>query len=245
VTNLAVQADYGYAAGFATTKSHLSGILWQTPPAVVQGSQTATAFGTGDNAIPTQNIIKYYAIYAIPFSSLQANLQAEAESGTLGTGWSSVADAGASGGNAAKAASGTLSTNADLFGPAWSPPAGIYDVWFRVRVTSIASAVAQMQLGLWNPTTGAFVASTTYAPSQSAVAYGASSWLRVATAVTLPAANATQFRAVTTATLATDWFIDEAVLVPKSGATGAGVPNYPQDLWQQSQWDRIQRIAIS
>ena len=215
-----------------------------------------------------------------------------------------MADAAASAGNTAKVASGTASTNADLFGTSWVPPADQYGVAFRIRVTSAASTTAQLQAGLWDATSSAFVpgASTIYAPSQWGTGYiwllanrrsvsdgvlnstttvtsatavfssadqgkaisgagipvGAtiSSVTNATTIVLSSAATATasgvtlviggpvtptaghnmRFRAVTTGTLATDFFVDEAALLPLESATlGAG--DLPGDIWSQAMHD--------
>jgi hypothetical protein len=110
-------------------------------------------------------------------------------------------------------------------------------VWFRVKVTSAASATPEIQLGLWNSTDSSFVSSTTYAPNQVTTGYV---WYRVAHAVTPTATKSMRFRAVTTGTLATDWFVDEAVLLPLTlTADNRG----PQDLWQAFAYDRSVRMV--
>lgn len=246
LTSMSPTTNYGYAAivPIVSTFPLVAGFLYQNKPAVAQPTQNAypssgaAIISLGENSL-TKDQTYAYAIFCVPYgvngSYSPVNLQGEGEGGTLGTGWSSVADANASGGNTAKAASGTASGNADLFGTAFVPYAAAYDVWFRVRVTSAAGSTGEMQLGLWNSTDSTFVASTTYAANQSGTSYG---WLRVAHAVTPTAAKNMRFRAVTTGTLGTDWFIDEACLVPLSGGN-----LLPQDLWQQDIDIRTPRLV--
>lgn len=245
-TSPAFDATYGYGAALiaSTAQPFIAGFLYQNKPASQPyNSGNVAVIGLGDTSSLAIKAQRTYGIFAVPYgvsgSYSPANLQAEGEGGTLGTGWSSLADAAASAGNTAKCASGTASTNADLFGTAFTPDPGLYDCWFRVRVTSAASNTAQMQLGLWDVTAGAFVAAgqTTYKPNQSAVTYA---WLQAGIAFTPTAGHSMRFRAVTTATLGTDWFIDEAVLVPASlSADNRG----PRDLWQQFLYDQSVRLT--
>jgi hypothetical protein len=243
-TSPAFPTDYGYGAAFVANASQpfIGGFLYQNQAGTSQPSSagnTAT-IGFGDTTSLAAGAQRSFGFFCLPYgvnaSYSTANLQAEAEGGTLGTGWTSQVNAAASAGNEAKCASGTASTNADLFGTAFVPNPGTYDVWFRVKVTSAASAVAEMQLGLWNSTDSVFVSSTTYAPTGVTTAYA---WYRVANGVTPTATKSMRFRAVTTGTLATDWFIDEAVMVPKTlTADNRG----PQDLWQAFAYDRSTRL---
>lgn len=242
VTNLGVGTVYGFAGIFGqTANAPLYGFMYQNPPASGQpAGNSTTTVGFGDTSGPALNSFRLYGFWALPFTTVP-NLQAEGESGSLGTGWSSVADGAASAGNAAKAASGTASTNADLFGTSWVPPAGMYDVWFRLKVTSNASSTAQMQLGLWDATAGSFVSSSTYAPNIATTSYA---WYHVSggSPITPTAGHNMQFRAVTTATLTTDWFIDEAVLLPIKSAT-LGQGNFPADLYAQWAFDRVTNLV--
>jgi hypothetical protein len=222
--------QYGFAGivAPASGQPYVTGFLYQNQPALAQPFVGSNFVILGDG--PASGATKYYGFFAIPFVTTQ-NLQAQAESGTLGTGWTNAVDVNADGGHAAKAASGTVAGNADLFGTAWQPPAGQYDTWYRFGVISNAGAVAEMTLGLWDATAGAFVAggSTTYRANQATTSY---SWLKVngTSPLSLPAGHNVQFRAVTAATLGTDWFIDEAILVPVT--LSAGVAG-PVDLFQQ------------
>ena len=245
-TSPVFSTDYGYGAAFIANATYpfLTGFLYQNEP-VTQPNTTGgnvTNIGLGDSTSLAQNTQRSYGFFAAPYgvnaSYSPANLQAEAESGTLGTGWSSVADAAASAGNTAKVASGTLSGNADTFGTAFVPAPGTYDVWFRVRVTTNVGSNAEMTLGLWDSTSAAFVpsGSTTFNRTAASTSYA---WMRAATAVTPTAGHNMRFQAVTALTLGTDWFIDEAVMVPKT-LTAANTG--PQDIWQQFAFDRSTKL---
>lgn len=247
---VAASALTGYGASFGTAANGpIFGWLYQNAPSGGQPVGNGTSnIGLGDSSGPAQNATRRYGIFAVPFVTAQ-NLQAEAEGGTLDTpGWTSVADAAASAGNAAKAASGTVVGKADLFGTSWIPTANaFYDVWFRVRVTSAAGSTGEMTLGLWDATAGAFVtfASTTFAANQASTSYV---WLRANTGsglagVTPTAGHQMRFRAVTAGTLGTDWFIDEAVLLPRY-TSSAGSPNFPGDLWAQTSFDLRSRWVV-
>lgn len=238
-----VPADYGYGAVLIETAGSLSvsqpvigGFLYQNKPGAEQPKNNGNAVvGLGDTIALPISAERQYGLFVARYP-YAAYLAAEAETGTLGAGWTSQAGAGGNS-NAleAKCASGTTvgnvvnGANSCLFGTAWSPPAGTYDVWVRLKVTSAAGAVAEMQIGLRNTVTGAFVAgsSTTLRANQAAVGY---TWVRVATGLVLPAANTIHFAAVPAATLGTDWFIDEAMLAV---LTLSSDHRGPQELWQQ------------
>jgi hypothetical protein len=248
-TNPAVQTDYGYACAFiaSTTYPFIVGFLYQNQPggSMPYNAGNVATIGLGDTtslATGPPPAWRSYGVFAIPYgvngSYSTANLQAEAESGTLGTGWTSQANASASGGNEAKCASGTATTNADLWGTAFVPDPGTYDLWMRIKVTSAASATVQMQLGLWNSTDSTFVNSTTYAPNQFTTSYA---WYKICSAVTPTATKSMRYRAVVAANPTnTDWFIDEAVLVPLTLTTDN---RGPQQLYQQFAYDRGARMV--
>lgn len=312
-TALTQDTIYGFGGVFGTTvNSMITGWGYEFTPLVsMPGTTSTTVQGVGDNGITQQSSLKY-CFFVVPFTTI-ANLQAEAESGTLGTGWTNVVDAAASAGHAAQAASGTASTNADTFGTSWVPPAGQYCVAFRIRVTSAAGATAEMQAGLWDATSSAFVplSFSTFRASQISTSYiWIMSNLRVVTdgvltslstnvdsatanftaddvgkaisggtipagttivsrtsatrvvvsqaptttasgvtlvigaPITPTATHNMQFRAVTTAALGTNWFFDEAVLLPILSATlGAG--DFPGDVWSNWIFDRIQQWTRS
>lgn len=244
-TSLTPSTNAGWVAALVANSADpfLIGFLYQNQPVTAQPGQISSlAVPLGDSApfaTGGPGALLTYGFWAVPFATPQ-NLQAEGESGSMGTGWSSVADGAASGGNTAKAASGTVSGNADLFGTAWQPAAESADVWFRVRVTSAAGSAAEMTLGLWDATAGAFVTggSTTFRANQASTSYV---WLKAnsTTPVTVPAGHNVQFRAVTAGTLGTDWFIDEAFLSPAS-LTAAFTG--PSDLFQQFAYEREVRM---
>lgn len=241
-TNLGATTDFGYAAHLILNGAFpfIPVLLWQDTTTSQPYVASTTLSGIGDTGGPGQNATKAYGVAAFPFATPQ-NLQSLAGSGTLGTGWTNVADGAqnpASNGTVGQCASGTLTGNADLFGTAWVPPAGAYDIWFRVRVLSNAGSAAEMQLGLWNTTDSVFVGSTTYKANQWLTTY---SWLKVAAGVTPTATKSMQFRAVTTATLGTTWLVDEAVMVPITSTTSR---SFPQDLAQQFQYDRTTKIRV-
>lgn len=216
-----VPTDYGYGAAFIASTSYpfIAGLLYQNRPG---GSQpyilgNSNIVGLGDTTSLAVGSQRSYGFFAIPYgvnaSYSTANLQAEAEGGGLDPGWTSQANAAASAGNEAKCASTTVATRAALFGTGFVPAVGTYDVWFRVKVTTNVGSNAEMTLGLWNATDSIFVpaGSTTFNRTAMTTSYA---WYRAAAAVTPTATKSMRFRAVTALTLGTDWFIDEAVMVP-------------------------------
>ena len=145
--------------------------------------------------------------------------RARAVDGELSPGWSAVADAAASGGRAVKLPRGTTTTSFknDGFGTWTVPNPGLYDVWFRVRVANPADAKPEVTLGLWDGTARVWVASKSFAPNGVGAGY---SWVEAAAGITPLSKHYVQFLATfttqgaPTASLSTDWFVDEAVLVP-------------------------------
>lgn len=221
--SLATTSALGFAAAFATAANGpIVGWLYENAPSSAQGlgGAASTDWAFGDASGPAVAGFRLYGIFAIPFGSNGASvekLQAEAESGALGTGWSSVADAAASNGNAAKAASGTTAGNADLFGTSWVPPPGQYGIGFRAKVTSAASTTPIMRFGWWDVTAGAFVplGASFYAPSQWATTYGwlLANWRQVTDGV---------LNGTTTVTSATAIF--SAADDTGKAISGAGIP---------------------
>jgi len=211
-TGLAVQADYGYSATFIASASFpfVIGFLSQRKPGSQQGWSNGNAnYGIGDGTSVPIGGETSYGFFASPYgvsaSYSTASLQGEAESGSMDAGWTSQANAAASAGNEAKCASGTVTARKVLFGTIFSPAAGVYDVWFRVKVTSAAGASNEMLLGLHDETSGDNSQSTVYKPNQVTTSYA---WYRVATDVTMPLAHASRLIAMTQATIGTDWFVD-------------------------------------
>jgi len=150
--------------------------------------------------------------------------RAEAEDGSLDPAWSVVQDADASSGRAVRIHAGTQVTSFknDSFGPWVVPVPGLYDVWYRVKVASTAGAEAEMTLGLWDGTANTWVTFGRFAPTQVGTHY---SWVRAAAAITPIPDHAVQYLATFNAqtgpaTLTTDWYVDQAVMVP----TGSSPP---------------------
>ncbi len=142
----------------------------------------------------------------------------EAAKGHLSRSWSVVPDPSASGGRAARLAGGThvVSFTSDGFEHWVVPSPGMYDVWFRVRVTNPVYTTPELELGFWDGTAQAWAVSQTFAPSQVGANY---SWVKAVSGVMPTPEHAYQFLATFTAkqgpaTLSTDWYVDEAVLVP-------------------------------
>ncbi|HET6311081.1 MAG TPA: hypothetical protein VFH00_08790 [Candidatus Nitrosotalea sp.] len=145
--------------------------------------------------------------------------RAEARTGTLGPGWSTVRDSGASGGLAAKAPAGNYSSyRNDVFLRPLIPAPGPYDVWYRVRVAGTSGTTPEMTLGLWDDQKATWVGSTKYAPAQLRTSY---SWVKVAASVTPVPGHSVQFIASFEGHLGTDWYVDEAVMVPMGSSEPA------------------------
>jgi hypothetical protein len=156
----------------------------------------------------------------VQVSQVPAGLyRAKAENGQLGPGWSSVSDPTAVEGKAATVASGSATSyRSDLFGDAFNPTTGRYDVWYRVRVRKSAGATAEMVLGLWDDQNRNWAASTTYAPDQLATQY---QWLKVAAGISPSPGHTFHFLAAATLRVSTDWYVDEAVMLPTGSAAPA------------------------
>jgi hypothetical protein len=235
-------------AGYITTAISsaaypaLTGWLYQDATSLsFVGAIGATSLKVGDSTIlPLINQTRYYGFFAVPFLNPQ-NLQAEGESGTLSAGWTSVVDANASGGNTARAASGTAINAQDKFGTPWVPPPGSYNIFVRVRVTSVAGATPEMTLGVLDTVTSTFVAggAATFAANQVSTSYV---WLQVTggSSMQLPAGHSLVFLANVSSTLGTDWFIDEAVLVPDN--LGSPLICGPNDIFKEFAFDRQTRV---
>ncbi|MFI5283091.1 MAG: hypothetical protein ACHQ0J_08175 [Candidatus Dormibacterales bacterium] len=141
-----------------------------------------------------------------------------ADRGSFYAPWSAVPDPSASHGRAVRLPSGTHvdSYTVDAFENWVVPNPGLYDVWFRVRVANPAYTTPELQLGLWDGTAQLWAISEMVAPSQVGARY---SWVKVGAGIMPKPDHAVQFLAVFaagqgTATLSTDWYFDEAVLVP-------------------------------
>lgn len=177
--------DYGFGAAFITSTTYpfIFGFLYQNQPGSQQpfnNGAGSTTTGLGDTASLAINARRTYGFFAVPYgtsgSFSTANLQAEAESsGSLGTGLTSQANAAASGGNEVKVATGTTNASTgESFGSAtFTPAVGTYDLWFRLKVASIVSAVPQLQcfLGLTSGGGASAICATAFAPSQLGTGY--------------------------------------------------------------------------
>ena len=204
-------------------------------------AQILTHYNSGALAAvnnPAQNQIELMGFYAMPIGTTTTTtdkFQAEAEGGALGTGWTTNANSAASGGSEAKFASGGLTGNADLFGTAFQPPAGTYLVAFRVKVTANTSTTTQMSFQWWDSTAGSAIATTGTGMAPTSFTTGYQWYLVTPTPTAAPAGHNVQFRCVSTATATTDWFVDQACLIPvtlSAANTGA------QEIWQQFLHDR-------
>lgn len=136
--------------------------------------------------------------------------RSEATSFTFGNGWSSVADASAVGGRAAKVSAGT-GPSSGAFGTEFVPDPGAYDLWYRVRVASKSGTTPQIILTLTDISAGSYAASSTFKPSQANTEY---SWLLVASNVVPTSGHRVRFQINVSVGLTTDWYVDEAVMVP-------------------------------
>jgi len=158
----------------------------------------------------------------LQFHTGTSALSAEAAGGKLDPGWSSAVDLGAYGGLAAEVPAGTRTTTwkDDFFGTPMVAPAGTFDVWFRMRASVTTGRSAEISLGLFDTTAWTWVGGSRYSPSQAGSTY---QWVRAATgAVPIPGhqlAFVSEFNSHRPAT--TDWFVDEAVMLP----AGARAPS--------------------
>jgi hypothetical protein len=128
----------------------------------------------------------------------------------FGKGWSSVADPFAISQHSAKAASGTPAPNG-AFGSEFVPGPGVYDVWYRARVTRDTSTAPEIILTLTDVTAQKYAASRTFAPNQAGTTYR---WLQVDSNVVPVGEHLMRFQINIQATLSTDWYLDEAIMVP-------------------------------
>jgi hypothetical protein len=156
-----------------------------------------------------------------------AVFSASAAGAGLDSGWTSVPDATAYGGSAARLAAGTVTSSwRDAFiGPPTIVPAGSYDVWYRVRVTDASGSDPEMILGLLDHTTYALLGQTTYKANEVRGSYA---WFRVARGVTPISGHPVVFVAEFsshTRPLSTDWFIDEAMLVAAGSQGPSEIPS--------------------
>lgn len=244
-TSPAFATDYGYGAAFiaSSAQPYIVGTLYQNEPGTSQpySAGNVATIGLGDTTSLAVNAQRSYGFFAIPYgvnaTYSTANLQQEMESATLSGGFVSTVDAGSSAGSAAKLPNTTI-VGAIAVQTGWRPAVGVYDCWARMRVTSAASGTNQLQIGFYDITGAAYIGSTTYAPSGLTTGYV---WYKVAAGITCGNSASQGFRVISvTNTAATDFWIDEMALVPKTlTADNRG----PQDIWQQFAYDRSQRLV--
>jgi hypothetical protein len=146
---------------------------------------------------------------------------AKASSGNLDSpGWSPVSDPSTSNGQAAVAHRGTYVTFESLgFGGQIAPTPHAYDVWYRVRVTDASSSTTEMTLGVWDDQAQAWLVSPGYSAKQIGTTYV---WIRVATGISTIPRHTIHFLASFIYRLGTDWYVDEAVMVPSASAGRTG-----------------------
>jgi hypothetical protein len=136
----------------------------------------------------------------------------DAANGRLDEGWAAVPDAAALDGHAAMATHGTFPSYAnDVFEAPIVPVTATYDLWYRVKVASVARTIPEMTLGLWDDQAATWVASKIYQANELGTDY---EWVKVASNLTPPPGHSLHFLAFFTYRLGTDWLIDSAVLVP-------------------------------
>lgn len=239
-------SDYGYGAGFINDVLYpfIFGILYQNQPTQKQPNTygaTNKDISTGDSGVGIGSE-RLYAIFAVPYGVLgtytPVNLQSEAESGTLAGGWAAQANAAASGGNEIRIPTASVAGGIAIWGTAFLPALGTYDVWMRIKVTATGASSLEMTAGLWDNTAGAYYAGGSVTLNRNAMSTGYI-WVKVGS-VTITGTNQVRFRAITALTLTTDWFIDEAVLLPK---TITGDKTGPQDLWSQFAYQTDPRLV--
>lgn len=153
-------------------------------------------------------------------------LAAAAAGGALDPGWGVTPDANAYSGEAAVLPAGTHTetfTN-DIFGTPAAVPQGNYDIWYHVRVADPAGSRAEMTLGLFDYTSFRWLGLSTFRPDEVGSQYA---WIQVAANLSpthdhrvVPIA---QFSSHNSA-LSTDWFVDQAVLVPAGSAGPTDLP---------------------
>jgi hypothetical protein len=157
------------------------------------------------------NVVRVCSTATLHVSQTLNNLfRAQAESFTLGKGWTSVVDVSASAGGAARVSSGTA-PQSGAFGMEFVPAPGSYDVWYRVKVNSNTATKREIILTVTDTTAGSYLASNTLAAYQASTSYA---WLPVASNVVPTSGHLMRFQVNIANRLSTDWFVDEAIMVP-------------------------------
>jgi hypothetical protein len=126
--------------------------------------------------------------------------------------WPYVKDAAASSQWSSKGAAGTQSPDG-AYGDSFTPIPGAYDIWYRVRVAADSSTKPEMILTVVDLNAGEYWSSASFSPSQVGTTYR---WMLVASNVTPVSNHALRFQVNVAAQMSTDWYIDEAAMVPAS-----------------------------
>jgi hypothetical protein len=129
---------------------------------------------------------------------------------TPGAGWSYVVDAAASSHWALKASAGTPGPEG-AFGDSFTPTPGVYDIWYRVRVADNVGKKPEMLLTVVDLAAGRYIGAASLSPNQVGTA---SRWILVASNITPITNHPMRFQTNIAAQLSTDWYIDEAAMVP-------------------------------
>jgi hypothetical protein len=137
--------------------------------------------------------------------------RAPASSGKFTPGWILISDPAASGHRAVKASQGTMKYNGIVFGTAFLPAAGAYDLYYRLRVANAEGATSEMTLSLLDATSGRYMAADAVSATQIGTSY---TWYLVSSKVVPTPGHLMRFQTNVASTLGTDWFIDSAALVP-------------------------------
>jgi hypothetical protein len=150
---------------------------------------------------------------------------AEAAGGSLDPGWSSILDPESHGGLVAVLPSRTVTDSYidDVFGTPIVVSAGVYDVWYRLKVTSPTGARPEMTLGLFDATTWQWLGYSSYSANLVGNAY---TWVRAASGTAPNPAHRLMFIAEFNthgSALSTNWFVDEAVIVPAGDPAPADI----------------------
>jgi hypothetical protein len=133
-----------------------------------------------------------------------------AASFTPGQGWSYVFDAASSNHWASKASAGTPGPEG-AFGASFIPTPGVYDIWYRVRVADNSVKTPEMLLTIVDIDASRYMSAASFSPNQVGTAYR---WVLVASNVTPATNHPMRFQTNIAAQLSTDWYIDEAAMVP-------------------------------